>query len=560
VIRRLASFAFVVLACAAVVVMSGAGGKNSESGKTVKIAFSNAFGLTEGGDLRVGGVIAGSTDSFDVSKGPECQLGQPDRQPPRACALVTAKIKEPGFTSFRKDATCAIRQQSLIGEYYVDCQPGSDKEDLPKGQIIPDTKTASTIPTDLVNNVLRQPYRDRLRLIIAELGTGLAGRPDDVAMLLKQAHPGLRATDRTLKILANQTETIKNFISDSDVVVAQLERKKHEVARWIKTAGRTAEISATRREAISAGFRRLPTFLDELKPTMARLGELTDAQTPLLQKLQASAPELTTLFTRLGPFSNASRPAFRSLGNLSTVGSKALRASSDEIETLNKLAKDAPATGKPLRQFLQTLDDRGRATDQDPRAVATAPPSPDPTSNAKGKGFTGFEGALNYIYWQTLSINEFDSLGHFLRVLLIDDPDCSPYTTDARPPSRGGQNEQGDRARRRCASYLGSHQPGITSPDPTADGASASADGGKPVAKRGAPRGAGEPEAPPVKGQPDYSHPNPTLPPSVQDLLNGLSGQGDSPAPATPSVPPVKVPPLPPGVDPSTALDYLLGP
>jgi ABC-type transporter Mla subunit MlaD len=557
VIRRLASLAFVLLACAAVVVMSGAGGKSSESGKTVKMAFSNAFGLTEGGDLRVGGVNAGSTDTFDVSKGPECQLGQPNRQPRRACAVVTAKITQPGFTSFRKDATCAIRQQSLIGEYYVDCQPGSSKENLPSGQIIPDTKTSSTIPTDLVNNVLRRPYRDRLRLIIAELGTGLAGRPDDVAMLLKQAHPGLRATDRTLKILANQTETIKNFIADSDTVVAQLERKKHEVARWIKTAGRTAEISATRRAAIAAGFQKLPTFLDELKPTMARLADLTDVQTPLLQKLQASAPELNTLFARLGPFSNASRPAFRSLGNLSTIGSKALRDSADEVNTLRKLAADAPATAKPLRQFLQTLDDRGRATDQDPRAAATAPPSPDPVSNAKGKGFTGMEGLLNYIYWQTLSINEFDGLGHFLRVLGINDPDCSPFTADARPPSRGGQNAQGDRGRRRCASYLGPNQPGVNAPDPTANGSAAAAASTKPVSKRGAPRGAGQPEAPPVKGQPDYSHPNPTLPPSVQDLLNGLTGhQGAS----TPAVPPVKVPPLPNGVDPSTALDYLLGP
>ncbi len=169
--RRLASIAFVVGACAVVVVLAGAGGK-SESGKTVKMAFSNAFGLTEGGDLRVGGVNAGSTDKFDVSKGPECQLGNPNRQPRRACAVVTAKVTEPGFSSFRTDATCAIRQQSLIGEYYVDCRPGSNKQLLPKGAIIPDTRTASTIPTDLVNNILRRPYRDRLRLIIAELGTG----------------------------------------------------------------------------------------------------------------------------------------------------------------------------------------------------------------------------------------------------------------------------------------------------------------------------------------------------------------------------------------------------
>ena len=559
-IARLTSIAAVLIGCAAVVLMSAAGGKPSESGKTIKIAFSNAFGLTEGGDLRVGGVIAGSTDTFDVSKGPECQLGNPNRTPKRTCAIVTAKVTEPGFTSFREDATCSIRQQSLIGEYYVDCQPGSSKKVLPASKIIPDTKTASTIPADLVGDVLRRPYRDRLRLIIAELGTGVAGRPEDIAMLLHQAHPGLRATDRTLKILANQTETIKNFIADSDTVVAQLEAKKRDVARWIRVAGRTAEISATRRAAIAEGFRKLPTFLDELQPTMARLGELTDAQTPLLEKLHASAPELTTLFTRLGPFSEASRPAFRSLGDLSTVGTKALNDSSDEIKTLRKLAEDAPGTAKPLRQFLQTLDDRKRAVDKDPRAADTAPPKPDPTA-ANGKGFTGMEGILNFAYWQTLSINQFDGLGHFLRILGIDS-ECSPYTADARTKAMGGTAAT-EAFGKKCNSWLGPYQPGVNAPDPTQSGNNSAAKAGRTTPKkRGERRGAGQPEAGPLPGQSDPSVPHPTLPPSVQDLLNGLSGQD---SPSTPSVPHVRTPhvppaPLPQNVDPAQALDYLLGP
>jgi ABC-type transporter Mla subunit MlaD len=559
VIARITSIGAVVLACVAVVVMSGAGGKSSESGKTVKMAFSNAFGLTEGGDLRVAGVNAGSTDSFDVSKGPECQLGDPNRTPKRACAVVTATIKKPGFTSFRKDATCSIRQQSLIGEYYVDCQPGSSNENLPANAVIPDTKTQSTIPADLVNDVLRRPYRDRLRLIIAELGTGVAGRPDDIAMLLHQAHPGLRATDRTLKILANQSKIIQNFITDSDTVVAQLEAKKQDVARWIKVAGRTAEISATRRSAIAEGFRKLPTFLDELKPTMARLGELTDAQSPLLTKLQASAPELTTLFRRLGPFSEASRPAFRSLGRLSTVGSKALKDSSDEVNTLRKLAADAPATAKPLRQFLQTLDDRKRAIDKDPRATVTAPPKPDPAA-ANGRGFTGMEGILSYFYWQTLSINQFDGIGHFLRILGIDS-ECSPYTADARTVAMGGTTAT-EALGKKCNSWLGPYQPGVNAPDPTQAGASAAAAKGRTKAKKkGERRGAGQPEAGPVAGQPDYSHPNPTLPPSVQDLLNGLTGHPNSgSAPSLPNVPSVPQVPLPRNADPTQALDYLLGP
>ena len=33
------------------------------------------------------------------------------------------KITDPGFQDFRRDATCHIRPQSLIGEKYVDCRP-----------------------------------------------------------------------------------------------------------------------------------------------------------------------------------------------------------------------------------------------------------------------------------------------------------------------------------------------------------------------------------------------------------------------------------------------------
>jgi hypothetical protein len=169
------------------------------------------------------------------------------------------------------------------------------------------------------------------------------------------------------------------------------------------------------------------------------------------------------------------------------------------------------------------------------------------------------EGIWNFFYWQTLSINEFDNISHYLRVLAIQDPNCSPYTADARPGRvNGGQNAD---AARQCASYLGPFQPGVTAPDPTQNGNAASAASKKAVAKRGAPRGRGQPEAPPVKGQPDYSHPNPTLPPSVQQLLNHLTnpGGGGGGGGAVPSVPGVNLPPLP-GVDANQALDYLLGP
>src|SRR3954453_1687185 len=368
----------------------------------------------------------------------------------------------PGFNSFRADASCNIRQQSLIGEYYVDCEPGSSKQGL-KNNTIPIDQTTSTIPLDLVQNVMRRPYRERLRLIIAELGTGLPGRPADLANVLRKAHPGLRETTKTLAILEKQTQILRNFISDSDAVVAELEHNKKEVARWIDSAENISRISASRRTEIAAGFQRLPRFLDELQPTMLRLGELTDQQTPLLRDLQRAAPGLNTFFTRLGPFAQASRPSFRSLGNSSDKGLRSIRASSDEITELRKLAANAPRLAKPLRQLLQSADDRSRGR-PDTRAAQSAPPTPDPTSIAKSDrtAFTAMESVWNYIFWQTLAINEFDSVSHFLRVLLVVGSECAPYANAEQAKNKSRQEH--------CNSWLGPFQPGINAPDPTERG------------------------------------------------------------------------------------------
>src|SRR3954463_7634069 len=208
-------------------VMTGASGDNSSNGagKTYKIQFDNAFGLTTGGDLKVGGVRAGKTSGFDLKK-----VGNG-----RYVAEVTGELTASGVSGFHKDASCEIRPQSLIGEYYVDCQPGSSPKLLPTGGTVPVPQTASPVPPDLMQNVMRRPYRERFRLILAELGTGLAGRPQDLSELLKRAHPGLRETSKVLRILGNQNQIIKDFITNSDTVVAQLEARKKDVSRWVKS-------------------------------------------------------------------------------------------------------------------------------------------------------------------------------------------------------------------------------------------------------------------------------------------------------------------------------------
>jgi virulence factor Mce-like protein len=452
VIRRVLAGLAVVLAAAAAALAIGAGGDGDDGGaKTYELLFDNAFGLTEGGDFKVAGVRAGQTSEFKVTK--------VDGRP---LALVTAEVTEPGLADLRRDARCEIRPQSLIGEYFVDCQPGTSDDRLPDGGRLPVEQTSSTIAIDLVANIMRRPFRDRFRLIVGELGAGLAGRPGDLQNVLRRAHPALRETSETLRILGRQRRTIQKFIGDAQTVVSALEDRKRDVSGFVREAGRTAAITATRRDELGESFARLPAFLAELEPYMGRLGDLTEAQTPVLRNLQASSDELDTFLTRLRPFAAEGRPAFNALGEASVVGRRAVRETEAEVEELRRLAKDAPALAKPLRQFLQTIDDRKRAVEPDARAAATGPPAGDKTHATSSRaGFTGMEAIWNFFYWQTLTTNPLDDIGHVLRLSVLVNG-CTGYSVN---PS--------DEQLETCNQFLGPTQPGVTTPDPTEASAAA---------------------------------------------------------------------------------------
>ena len=525
--RRVVTSVLVLGAIAAAVVLAGASGGDGAL-KTYKIEFDSAFGLVEGGDLKIGGVKAGKTTGFDLQR----------KEPYRV--VVTAEVTESGFDSLREDARCEVRAQSLIGEYFVDCEAGRSERELPDGGRVRVAQTASTIPPDLVNTVQRRPYKERFRLILSELGTGLAGRPEDLNEVIRRAHPSLRELSETIAILRGQNKIIRDFIRDADRVSVAVDPVRESVAKWAREAEDVTRVQASRSEELGRYYNRLPRFLAELRPTMEELERTADAQIPTLRKLRGAAPELTAFLRDAEPFARASRNSIDDLGRASVAGRAAIKQSSQEVRELRRVAAFAPRLGKPLRQFLQAIDDRKRSTDNEPLARVTAPPAPDKTAYKAGQGFTGMEALLNYVYYQTLGVNAFDEFGHLLRITAFTGGPCSPYTTQPT-----------EAVRKQCASHLGPTQPGLTTPDPTVSGVAAK-ESTKPVDRpERRSRQAGEPEAPPVRGQRDISKPQIVLPENVQRLVEQLK----KPVEGVPQA----VPQRGPQTD-VQVLDYLLSP
>jgi ABC-type transporter Mla subunit MlaD len=328
-------------------------------------------------------------------------------------AAVVLQIDKPGFTPFHANATCTIRPQSLIGEKFVECAPGSVSSPVltkvPNGQsgsgqhLLPLAQTSSPVDIDQIADINRLPIRQRFSILINEFGTALAGRGQDLNHAIHRANPALRDTDRVLATLAAQNKTLASLAQQSDQVLAPLAARRQNVANFIVQANTTAQATAERSADLQRTFQRFPTFLRQLKPTLTDLGALSQEMTPVLTDLGRAAPDLSRFVVELGPFSQAATPAVKTLGQATVVGRPALVRSLPLVTLLAKFASDANPVSNLLDQVTHSLDKSG-----------------------------GIEQAMNYIFFQVTAINGFDGVSHYLRAGLITNL-CSSYATQPVP-------------------------------------------------------------------------------------------------------------------------------
>jgi virulence factor Mce-like protein len=464
--RRVLAYAALLLVIGAFVVLTGAF-SSGPSDPTYKLQFDNAFGLVQDAQFKVAGVPAGKISAIDLDQ-------------KNYHAVVTVQVTSKGFGAFRSDATCQSRPQSLIGEYFVDCNPGTSGKPLKSGATLPASHTFSTIPADLLADIMRMPEQQRLTLIINELGGAVAGRSEDLQTALKRAVPAIDETDNLLNLLGNDSKTLQDLTANSDAVVTALANNSKQVQDFIVDADHAATDTATQQANLKTTLHRFPGLLEQLKPAMAKLGSAAQTNTPVLQNLDAASGQLKTLFTNLAPcssphtgnqcgFANASLPALQSLGQASVTGKTAVQAATPTVALLNKFAQPVPELAQNLSIVLADLDNRDRAVEPDSRSPG-------------GKGFTGLEALLQYVFNQEQTINTFGPFGHMLAVDAFVSQMCSPYAT---PGTIAANLKQYGAAYRQCYSWLGPNQQGVNESDPSNPGGCVPDPGGAPPGHQG---------------------------------------------------------------------------
>src|SRR3954471_17554630 len=144
--RRLVGTAVLTVAVLVAVVLGVGASDGRGSGYEVRAIFDNVAAAVPGEDVKIAGAKVGVIDSMDVAPGKK--------------AAVLLRIDDSGFTPFHADAHCTVRPQSLIGEKFVECDPGTAaspalrqirRGDGEGQHLLPLAQTSSPVDLDLVN-------------------------------------------------------------------------------------------------------------------------------------------------------------------------------------------------------------------------------------------------------------------------------------------------------------------------------------------------------------------------------------------------------------------------
>ncbi len=198
----------------------------TERAVTVDVELEQTGGLFEGSVVTYRGVKVGKvTEIVPTDEG------------------VTATIRLSAGSDIPADSLARVRSLSPVGEQYLDFQPeDSDGPYLESGDTIGAEST--DLPESLsetvvaVNTVLRQIDDKKLRIVLGELSTALAGTGDDLGRILDQGNDLLATLDaawpETDRVIDSSGEVLR-IVSDNQGSLRTLGVKAKQFAAFLRS-------------------------------------------------------------------------------------------------------------------------------------------------------------------------------------------------------------------------------------------------------------------------------------------------------------------------------------
>jgi len=256
-----------------------------------QVSFTNADGLVAGSDVLEAGSKIGTISDIQPTEADK--------------ALVTVQISNDHWP-LRTGFTVGIRPKSLLGEKYVDIHDGAPSAAAytPSGPIAAADKDVP-VELDQFINSLDPDTRSAARILLSDVGAGLAGRGDDLNSAIAASRASLDHLAVFGTTLNNRDADLDRIILGLDGVLGKITQADQllQISQLITNGQQTLNAIETQKEAFSRTFTDANTALTELNLALGTavpvLRQTIELAPQLLANLQTEASALAALGTEV---------------------------------------------------------------------------------------------------------------------------------------------------------------------------------------------------------------------------------------------------------------------
>jgi phospholipid/cholesterol/gamma-HCH transport system substrate-binding protein len=372
-------------------------------GQMVMAEFQNIGAMTAQAQVKIGGVVVGTT-------------GTPTIDPARKIALVPMNLEQKALP-LHVDATATIRQLSLIGEKFVDLNPGTPAAPiLQPGQTLSVKQTSFAQDYQDIVQALNDPTAAGLSSILTTLGGGVANRGQNVQDIIHELQPAFGDTAALAGSLGRQNQLLGQVIDQVQPVTNGLAADQGKTLdNTVGSATNLLGTTAANEQQLRATLNELPSTLAAAQTTLDDLTKTAGATQETLGDLRPTADNLAAISGEISTFTDSAQPALEAANPL-------LDKANALLDEARPLAAELKTTGKPLYDTVH-----GARPIVNSATVNLGGPygsGPDPIcggSDPNACNSPRIQGLLGFLHNWALTTNGGDALSHYFRVFFVAD-------------------------------------------------------------------------------------------------------------------------------------------
>jgi virulence factor Mce-like protein len=208
--------------------------------------FQDADGLPTAADVRVAGLVVGKVTG----------IGSDASHP--GTTKVSMEITD-SKVSVHTNAFAKVRPKTLLGEKYVDLDPGTGDHDvLPTGSEL--TNTATTVENDTVFNAFDTQTRQQEQKVIQELDQGVTGRSGDVQAILPQLDTVVRDLAPVAQMYEKDNPVVDQIFTNVQTVMQTLADEHTQLASFLSDGNQALGAIADRDSSLIATLQQVSQF------------------------------------------------------------------------------------------------------------------------------------------------------------------------------------------------------------------------------------------------------------------------------------------------------------